>query len=52
MFLQNDGTGQSLSQGTPVHAYLAPDALHVLTGEGRAAVDAADALQVTGQASA
>jgi hypothetical protein len=46
--LQNDGTGQSLSQGTPVHAYLAPDALRVLTGEGRAAVDAGDALQVTG----
>jgi len=46
--LQNDGTGQSLSQGTPVHAYLAPDALRVLTGEGQAAVDADDALQVTG----
>jgi ABC-type Fe3+/spermidine/putrescine transport system ATPase subunit len=46
--LQNDGTGQSLSQGTPVHAYLAPDALRVLSGEGRAAVDADDALQVTG----
>jgi len=46
--LQNDGTGQSLSQGTPVHAYLAPDALRVLAGEGRAAVDADDALQVTG----
>ena len=46
--LQNDGTGQSLSQGTPVHAYLAPDALRVLVGEGRTAVDADDALQVTG----
>jgi hypothetical protein len=46
--LQNDGTGQSLSQGTPVHAYLAPDGLRVLAGEGRAAVDADDALQVTG----
>ncbi|MGN6681763.1 MAG: hypothetical protein ACTHKL_28710, partial [Streptosporangiaceae bacterium] len=33
--LQNDGTGQSLSQGTPVHAYLAPDALRVPAGEGR-----------------
>ena len=32
----------------PVHAYLAPDALRVLTGEGRADVDADDALQVTG----
>jgi len=31
-----------------VHAYLAPDALRVLTGEGRAAVGADDALQVTG----
>jgi ABC-type sugar transport system ATPase subunit len=48
VLLQNDGTGQSLAQGTPVHAYLAPDALRVLTGEGRAAVDADDALQVTG----
>jgi spermidine/putrescine transport system ATP-binding protein len=46
--LQNDGAGQSLSQGTPVHAYLAPDALRVLTGDGRAAEDTDDALQVTG----
>jgi spermidine/putrescine transport system ATP-binding protein len=47
--LQNDGGSQSLSQGTPVHAYLAPDALRVLTGDGRAAdADADDALQVTG----
>jgi len=45
---QNDGSSQSLSQGTPVHAYLAPDALRVLVGEGRAAVGADDALQVTG----
>ena len=52
VLLQNDGTGQSLSQGTPVHAYLAPDAFRVLVGDGRAAVDADDALQVTGPASA
>jgi len=35
--LQNDGDqGQlaQLSQGTPVHAYLAPDALRVLAGGG------------------
>ncbi len=47
--LQNDGNGQVLSQGTPVHVYLAPDALRVLTGDGLAAdPDADDALQVTG----
>jgi hypothetical protein len=40
--LQNDGDeGQlaQLSQGTPVHAYLAPDAMRVLAGGG----DVADA---------
>jgi spermidine/putrescine transport system ATP-binding protein len=46
--LQNDGGGQKLAQGTPVHAYLAPDALRILTGDGLTADDADDALQVTG----
>ena len=31
--VQNDGSLADLSQGTPVHAYLAPDALRVLTGD-------------------
>jgi spermidine/putrescine transport system ATP-binding protein len=30
--LQNDGERTGLTQGTPVHAYLAPDALRVLSG--------------------
>ena len=30
--LQNDGVQTGLAQGTPVHAYLAPDALRVLSG--------------------
>jgi spermidine/putrescine transport system ATP-binding protein len=30
--LQNDGSQTSLAQGTPVHVYLAPDALRVLSG--------------------
>jgi spermidine/putrescine transport system ATP-binding protein len=30
--LQNDGSQDHLAQGTPVHAYLAPDALRVLSG--------------------
>ncbi len=30
--LQNDGDQGELAQGTPVHAYLAPDALRVLSG--------------------
>jgi spermidine/putrescine transport system ATP-binding protein len=36
--IQNDGTQERLAQGTPVHAYLAPEALRVLTG-GRPAAD-------------
>jgi hypothetical protein len=32
--MQNDGSVSSLTQGTPVHAYLAPDALRVLPGGG------------------
>jgi spermidine/putrescine transport system ATP-binding protein len=31
----NDGTEATLSQGTPVQAFLAPDALRVLSGQGR-----------------
>ncbi len=31
----NDGAEATLSQGTPVQAFLAPDALRVLSGEGR-----------------
>jgi spermidine/putrescine transport system ATP-binding protein len=49
VLLQNDGTRETLSQGTPVHAYLAPDALRVLGGDGRADDTADDALKVTGQ---
>ncbi|MFY9888890.1 MAG: ABC transporter ATP-binding protein [Streptosporangiaceae bacterium] len=35
--LQNDGAQSQLSQGTPVHAYLAEDALRVLSGGASAA---------------
>jgi spermidine/putrescine transport system ATP-binding protein len=35
--LQNDGAQSQLKQGTPVHAYLAPDALRVLAGGDTAA---------------
>src|ERR1700729_3873892 len=49
VLLQNDGTRETLSQGTPVHAYLAPDALRVLGGDGLADDTADDALKVTGQ---
>jgi len=41
VLLQNDGTREKLVQGTPVHAFLAPDALRVLADSG-AAADAAD----------
>ena len=30
--MQNDGSRLDLAQGTPVHAYLPPDALRVLAG--------------------
>jgi spermidine/putrescine transport system ATP-binding protein len=33
--IQNDGDHLSLAQGTPVHVYLAPDALRVLGGTAR-----------------
>jgi spermidine/putrescine transport system ATP-binding protein len=48
--LQNDGSREELAQGTPVHAFLAPDALRVLADSGSAdeAADAdADALKVS-----
>jgi spermidine/putrescine transport system ATP-binding protein len=32
VLMQNDGIEEQLAQGTPVHAFLAPDALRVLTG--------------------
>ena len=35
--IQNDGGQGQLAQGTPVHAYLAPDALRVLSGGAPAA---------------
>jgi spermidine/putrescine transport system ATP-binding protein len=39
--LQNDGTPPDFGQGTPVHAFLAPDALRVLAGGGQVADEAA-----------
>jgi spermidine/putrescine transport system ATP-binding protein len=39
--LQNDGSGLDLAQGTPVHVFLPPDALRVLSG-GSPVVDQAD----------
>ena len=35
--LQNDGSQTAYSQGTPVHAFLAPEALRVLAGGGEVA---------------
>jgi len=35
MLVPNDGAEAALSQGTPVHAFLAPDALRVLGGAAR-----------------
>jgi spermidine/putrescine transport system ATP-binding protein len=40
--VQNDGDHPDLAQGTPVHAYLPPDALRVLTGARGEAPVAAD----------
>jgi spermidine/putrescine transport system ATP-binding protein len=37
VLLQNDGDRGQLAQGTPVHAFLAPDALRVLAGGGQVA---------------
>jgi len=41
--LQNDGTGKRLAQGTPVHVFLAPEALRVLADAGAADDETADA---------
>ena len=41
--LQNDGAPAPYQQGTPVHAFLAPDALRVLAGGGAPAGPDADA---------
>jgi spermidine/putrescine transport system ATP-binding protein len=46
--LQNDGSAAAYNQGTPVHAFLAPEALRVLAGGGQAA-DAADDLAPAGE---
>jgi spermidine/putrescine transport system ATP-binding protein len=35
--LHNDGSGEHLAHGTPVHAFLAPDAVRVLAGGGQVA---------------
>jgi spermidine/putrescine transport system ATP-binding protein len=50
--LQNDGGQAQLAQGTPVHAFLAPDALRVLSG-GAPAADLTAAVEpdILGQAS-
>jgi len=49
VLLQNDGTGERLAQGTPVHAFLAPEALRVLADAGAADDEPApaDALKVS-----
>jgi spermidine/putrescine transport system ATP-binding protein len=39
--LQNDGSPATFGQGTPVHAFLAPEALRVLGGGGQVADEAA-----------
>jgi spermidine/putrescine transport system ATP-binding protein len=50
--LQNDGGQAQLAQGTPVHAFLAPDALRVLSGGAPAAdLTAAAEPDILGQAS-
>jgi spermidine/putrescine transport system ATP-binding protein len=49
--LQNDGLQEGLSQGTPVHAFLAPDALRVLAG-GSVTDDGADPAIGVGAAAA
>jgi spermidine/putrescine transport system ATP-binding protein len=40
--VQNDGASAAFAHGTPVHAYLAPDALRVLAGGGQVADEAAE----------
>jgi spermidine/putrescine transport system ATP-binding protein len=48
--LQNDGAASQFTQGTPVHAYLDPEALRVLPGGGQVADPSADDRAVTGAA--
>jgi hypothetical protein len=46
--VQNDGQHpEHLAQGTPVHVYLAPDALRVLRGGAQTAVEEPDQLKVS-----
>jgi ABC-type Fe3+/spermidine/putrescine transport system ATPase subunit len=46
--VQNDGGHpEHLAQGTPVHVYLAPDALRVLRGSAQTTVDEPDQLKVS-----
>jgi spermidine/putrescine transport system ATP-binding protein len=46
--MQNDGGEMVFSQGTPVHVFLAPDALRVLGGPARdVPVDSEDTLQAS-----
>jgi spermidine/putrescine transport system ATP-binding protein len=46
--VQNDGGHpEHLAQGTPVHVYLAPDALRVLRGSAQPADEEADQLKVS-----
>jgi spermidine/putrescine transport system ATP-binding protein len=49
VLVQNDGSTADLSQGTPVHVHLAPDALRVLAGDIEA--EAEDEFEVTAVAS-
>jgi len=49
--MNNDGSTQQLSQGTPVNAYFAPDALRVLAGGTPVADISAAAPQEMQQAS-
>jgi spermidine/putrescine transport system ATP-binding protein len=46
--LRNDGSQEHLAHGTPVHVFLAPDAVRVLAGGGQVADDGAhEALQAS-----
>ncbi|MGH3305916.1 MAG: ABC transporter ATP-binding protein [Streptosporangiaceae bacterium] len=51
VLLPNDGVRTGLAQGTPVHAYLAPDALRVLGGGALAAAENAAEAEDLAQAS-
>jgi spermidine/putrescine transport system ATP-binding protein len=50
--VQNDGSQAELAQGTPVHAFLAPDALRLLAGGGQAADPGGEALGDVAEADA